>query len=269
MVAPDDTTFAYLRAARTRRRARRGSEALDDWRSLATDEGAIVRQGGRPRRGRRSAARLVGHEPRQVTSIDAAVPDPDSFADAGGAVGGGAGARVHGPRRPARRSATSRSTRCSSARARTAASRTCVPPPRRARPHGRSRACGRSSFPGRGAVKAPGRGRRARPGVHRRRIRLARPGCSMCLAMNPDKLAPGERCASTSQPQLRGPPGPRRPHAPRLPRRRRRHRHRRPLRHPGGPRRWRSKTVQRHHRHGRAARPHATSTPTRSSRATG
>jgi len=24
------------------------------------------------------------------------------------------------------------------------------------------------------------------------------PGCSMCLAMNPDKLAPGERCASTS-----------------------------------------------------------------------
>ena len=24
------------------------------------------------------------------------------------------------------------------------------------------------------------------------------PGCSMCLAMNPDKLSPGERCASTS-----------------------------------------------------------------------
>ena len=24
------------------------------------------------------------------------------------------------------------------------------------------------------------------------------PGCSMCLGMNPDRLAPGERCASTS-----------------------------------------------------------------------
>jgi len=30
------------------------------------------------------------------------------------------------------------------------------------------------------------------------------PGCSMCLAMNPDKLSPEERCASTSKPQFRG-----------------------------------------------------------------
>ena len=44
-------------------------------------------------------------------------------------------------------------------------------------------------------------------------------GCSMCLGMNPDTLSPGERCASTSQPQLRGPSGPRRAHAPRLARR--------------------------------------------------
>ena len=43
-------------------------------------------------------------------------------------------------------------------------------------------------------------------------------GCSMCLGMNPDQLKPRERCASTSEPQLRGPPGPLRPHAPGLPR---------------------------------------------------
>ena len=30
------------------------------------------------------------------------------------------------------------------------------------------------------------------------------PGCSMCLAMNPDKLAPGERCASTSNRNFEG-----------------------------------------------------------------
>ena len=29
-------------------------------------------------------------------------------------------------------------------------------------------------------------------------------GCSMCLAMNPDKLAPGERCASTSNRNFEG-----------------------------------------------------------------
>ena len=34
------------------------------------------------------------------------------------------------------------------------------------------------------------------------------PGCSMCLGMNPDKLRPGERCASTSNPQFRGSSGP-------------------------------------------------------------
>ena len=30
------------------------------------------------------------------------------------------------------------------------------------------------------------------------------PGCSMCLGMNPDKLAPGERCASTSNRNFEG-----------------------------------------------------------------
>ncbi|MEI7932104.1 MAG: aconitase family protein, partial [Alphaproteobacteria bacterium] len=30
------------------------------------------------------------------------------------------------------------------------------------------------------------------------------PGCSMCLAMNPDKLMPGERCASTSNRNFEG-----------------------------------------------------------------
>ena len=30
------------------------------------------------------------------------------------------------------------------------------------------------------------------------------PGCSMCLGMNPDILAPGERCASTSNRNFEG-----------------------------------------------------------------
>jgi 3-isopropylmalate/(R)-2-methylmalate dehydratase large subunit len=34
------------------------------------------------------------------------------------------------------------------------------------------------------------------------------PGCSMCLAMNPDKLAPGQRCASTSNRNFEGRQGP-------------------------------------------------------------
>ena len=34
------------------------------------------------------------------------------------------------------------------------------------------------------------------------------PGCSMCLAMNADKLQPGERCASTSNRNFEGRQGP-------------------------------------------------------------
>ena len=39
------------------------------------------------------------------------------------------------------------------------------------------------------------------------------PGCSMCLAMNPDKLKPQERCASTSNRNFEGRQGYKRPHA--------------------------------------------------------
>ena len=59
-------------------------------------------------------------------------------------------------------------------------------------------------------------------------------GCSMCLAMNPDKLAPGERSASTSNRNFEGRQGKGgRTHLV-SPRRRRRDRDRRPLR-PRGP----------------------------------
>ena len=49
-------------------------------------------------------------------------------------------------------------------------------------------------------------------------------GCSMCLGMNPDQLAPGERCAVDVQPEFRRPTGQGRPHAPGVAGRRRRHR---------------------------------------------
>ena len=38
------------------------------------------------------------------------------------------------------------------------------------------------------------------------------PGCSMCLAMNPDKLAAGRALRLDLEPQLRRPPGPQGPH---------------------------------------------------------
>ena len=103
-----------------------------------------------------------------------------------------------------RRCATSRSTRSSSARAPTAGSRTCGPPPR---------CCeGRQVADGSGCWSSPARWR-SRLQAEREGLddiftaagadwRSA--GCSMCLGMNPDKLSPGERSASTSNRNFEG-----------------------------------------------------------------
>jgi 3-isopropylmalate/(R)-2-methylmalate dehydratase large subunit len=62
--------------------------------------------------------------------------------------------------------------------------------------------------PGSGLVKAQAEAE----GLHRIFIDAGfdwrEPGCSMCLAMNPDKLAPGERSASTSNRNFEGRQGP-------------------------------------------------------------
>jgi 3-isopropylmalate/(R)-2-methylmalate dehydratase large subunit len=58
--------------------------------------------------------------------------------------------------------------------------------------------------PGSGLVKAQAESE----GLHKVFVKAGfewrEPGCSMCLAMNPDKLAPGERCASTSNRNFEG-----------------------------------------------------------------
>ncbi|MCU0274556.1 MAG: 3-isopropylmalate dehydratase large subunit, partial [Acidimicrobiales bacterium] len=82
MVAPDDTTFAYLEGRPSAPKGAAWERALDDWRSLVTDADAtfdkeVVLDG----------STILPHvswgtNPAQVAPIDALVPDPDSFAEA-------------------------------------------------------------------------------------------------------------------------------------------------------------------------------------------
>ena len=72
--------------------------------------------------------------------------------------------------------------------------------------------------PGSHAGEGRGRGRGPRPRSSARPASSgATPGCSMCLAMNDDVLAAGRALRLDQQPQLRGPPGQGRPHPPRQP----------------------------------------------------
>jgi 3-isopropylmalate/(R)-2-methylmalate dehydratase large subunit len=203
MVAPDDTTFAYLDGRQHAPRGRAWEEALENWRSLPTDPDApFDKEVGL------DAAALKPHvtwgtNPAQVVPIDGSVPDPDSFAE------------------PAEREAASRALAYMGLDAGTAIRDIRVDTVFIG-------SCTNSRIEDLRAAAAVVEGHRVRaglralvvPGSHRVKaeaesegldgvFRTAgfewrEPGCSMCLAMNPDKLAPGERCASTSNRNFEG-----------------------------------------------------------------
>ena len=82
MIAPDDTTFAHLAKCERAPKGADWERALAWWRTLPTDEGAafdseLVLEG-------REIAPMVtwGTSPEDCAPIDAAVPEPGSFADA-------------------------------------------------------------------------------------------------------------------------------------------------------------------------------------------
>ena len=268
LIAPDDTTFDYLRGPRPRAEA---APAWDDavayWRTLATDDDATF-----DKEVRLDAAEIRPHvswgtNPGQVVSIDARVPDPASFADPGRAQRRRAGPRVHGPRTPARPSATSASTPCSSGRARTAASRTCASPPRWPRAARVAGGIRTLVVPGSWAVKAQAEAEGLDAVFRDAGFDWREPGLLDVPGHEPRQARSRRAVRVDVEPELRGPPGPRRPHAPRLPRRRRRHGHRRPLRHS---RRISSDgTPSASSRAPRCRSTAPTSTPTRSSPATG
>ena len=104
---------------------------------------------------------------------------------------------------PARPWNTSTSTQSFSAPARTAASKTSVPP----RPLSRATASPQDACDGRPRITGVKRQAEAEglDAVFKTAgFDWREPGCSMCLGMNPDILAPGERCASTSNRNFEG-----------------------------------------------------------------
>ena len=87
MIAPDDTTFAFLEGRQHSPKGADWERALDDWRSLVTDESAAF---DREVRIDAAALRPVvtwGTNPAQSVSIDGVVPDPASFGTPARAAG--------------------------------------------------------------------------------------------------------------------------------------------------------------------------------------
>ena len=202
LVAPDDTTFAYVEG---RPHAPTGADweaALDDWRSLPTDDGAAFDKEVAIDASELRPFVTWGTNPSQSVSIDEAVPDPDGFEPSKREVAVRALAYMDlAPGTPIRdiRPDTVFIGSCTNSRIedlRLAASVI----------EGRRVADGLRALvvPGSFAVKQQAE----REGLDRvfsdAGFDWRGAGCSMCLGMNPDILQPGERSASTSNRNFEG-----------------------------------------------------------------
>src|SRR5437588_2407061 len=81
LIAPDDTTFAYLEGRPFAPKGALWEQALDDWRTLVTDDGARFDKEVVLNAPTLEPHVTWGTNPGQVTSIGNVVPDPESFDD--------------------------------------------------------------------------------------------------------------------------------------------------------------------------------------------
>ncbi|MEY2471553.1 MAG: 3-isopropylmalate/(R)-2-methylmalate dehydratase large subunit [Actinomycetota bacterium] len=207
LVAPDDTTFAYLEGRRHAPKGKDWEAALDDWRTLRTDDDAAF-----DKTVELDAASIEPHvtwgtNPGQVVPLSGRVPSPDAFAD-----------DVH--RNAAARAleymGLTADTPMTDVKVDTVFIGSCT----NARIEDLRAAAavveGRTVAKGMRALVVPGsiQVKEAAEAEGLDKVFTAAgfdwrgAGCSMCLAMNPDKLAPGERAASTSNRNFEGRQGP-------------------------------------------------------------
>ncbi|MGH2685073.1 MAG: 3-isopropylmalate dehydratase large subunit [Actinomycetota bacterium] len=203
MIAPDETTFAYLEGRRFAPQGAEWDRAVEEWRSLATDDGArfdkevVV-----------DAAALRPHvswgtNPAQVVPIDGAVPDPDRLDDP---------AAVESARRALQYMGLTAGTPMRDVPVDTVFIGSCTNSRIEDLRAAAAVVEGRSVKAGMRALVVPGsmkvKAQAEEEGLDRvftaAGFEWREAGCSMCLAMNPDKLAPGERCASTSNRNFEG-----------------------------------------------------------------
>ncbi|MCC6204803.1 MAG: 3-isopropylmalate dehydratase large subunit, partial [Hyphomicrobiales bacterium] len=203
LIAPDETTFAYVKDKPRAPKGKAWDMALDYWKTLKSDEGAhydkvIVLD----------AAKLPpivtwGSSPEDVASVTGVVPNPDEIEDEN---------KRNSKKRALEYMGLTAGTKmtdiavdrvfigsCTNGRIEDLRAAAAV-------------ARGKTVAPTVNAMVVPGSGlvkeQAEREGLDKIFIEAGfdwrEPGCSMCLAMNDDRLSPYERCASTSNRNFEG-----------------------------------------------------------------
>jgi 3-isopropylmalate/(R)-2-methylmalate dehydratase large subunit len=207
MVAPDDTTFAYVEGREFAPTGAGWERALDEWRALVSDDGA--------RYDREIVVDVEALEPQvtwgtnpgMVAPVGAVVPDPADYGDPDerAAVERALAYMALEPGTPIEEIRIDRVFigSCTNSRIEDLRAAAAVAAGKRV-------AAGVTALvvPGSAAVKRQAE----EEGLDRAFVDAGfewrHAGCSMCLGMNPDFLPPGERCASTSNRNFEGRQGP-------------------------------------------------------------
>ncbi|HEY5165227.1 MAG TPA: 3-isopropylmalate dehydratase large subunit, partial [Acidimicrobiia bacterium] len=203
LIAPDDTTFAYLEGRPFVPSGAAWERALDEWRSLATDDDATFGRVVHLDAAELRPSVSWGTNPGQTVTIDDRVPDPDSFGEPHQRDAARLALRYMGLEAGTAMRDISVDTvfigSCTNSRIEDLRSAAGVL-------EGRSVRDGLRALvvPGSHRVKAQAEAEGLDRVFSSAGFEWREPGCSMCLAMNPDKLAPGERCASTSNRNFEG-----------------------------------------------------------------
>ncbi|TCJ35144.1 3-isopropylmalate dehydratase large subunit [Parafrankia sp. BMG5.11] len=208
LIAPDDVVFDYLRGRPLAPYGEEWTRAVSWWRSLRTDDGAAFDKVVVIDAAEVEPTVTWGTSPEDVAPIGGSVPLPESFAD------------------PAKQEAVRNSLAymglepgqtlaevtienvfigsCTNSRIEDLRAAAAVL-------RGRRKALGVKwaiVVPGSGLVKAQAEAEGLDRVFTDAGFEWREPGCSACLAMNPDKVPPGERCASTSNRNFVGRQGP-------------------------------------------------------------
>ena len=203
MIAPDDTTFAYLEGRPGVPTGAEWERRLDEWRRLPSDPDAAYDR--RVEIDVRELAPQVtwGTNPGMVAPVDGHVPDPADIDDPDDRAAAER-ALAYMALEPGTPIAEIQVDRvfigsCTNARIEDLRVVAAIAAGRRVDPSVKAMV-----VPGSAAIRRQAEEEGLDVVLRRAGFEWRRAGCSMCLGMNPDVLGPGERCASTSNRNFEG-----------------------------------------------------------------
>ncbi len=203
MISPDETTFDYVRGRELGPSDDELPEAIAAWREFATDEGATFDRSVRIDVSTIEPQVTWGTNPGMVAPISGVVPDPEEFEDAG-ARESARRALEYMDLEPGTEIGAIEIDRvfigsCTNGRVEDLREAAALLVGRRVadRVHA-------MVVPGSATVKVQAEAEGLDEVFRAAGFEWREAGCSMCLGMNPDTLAPGQRCASTSNRNFEG-----------------------------------------------------------------